>query len=228
MSKTSTKTAATRATTRTGLAACLLALSALPAAAEYRIGPGDTIEVTALSIPTFKQEATVSTDGTVMVPLLGDVPAAGLTVAELRQSLQKALPAKAVRQRNSEGKESIAVLEPDEIGVRISKYQPVYLSGDVTKQGEHPFHPGMTVRQAIALAGGYNLLRFRMENPVVETANLRAEYDSTWASIQRESATIWRLKAIVAASPGATRASVRPPSGLRATITPPFADPSRR
>ncbi len=202
MSKTSTKTAATRATTRTGLAACLLALSALPAAAEYRIGPGDTIEVTALSIPTFKQEATVSTDGTVMVPLLGDVPAAGLTVAELRQSLQKALPAKAVRQRNSEGKESIAVLEPDEIGVRISKYQPVYLSGDVTKQGEHPFHPGMTVRQAIALAGGYNLLRFRMENPVVETANLRAEYDSTWASIQRESATIWRLKAIVAASRG--------------------------
>ncbi|MEE7448838.1 sugar transporter [Methylobacterium radiotolerans] len=221
MSKTSTKTAANRATTRAaraGLAACLLALSALPAAAEYRIGPGDTIEVTALSIPSFKQEATVSTDGTVMVPLLGDVPAAGLTVAELRQSLQKSLPAKAVRQRNSEGKESIAVLEPDEIGVRISKYQPVYLSGDVTKQGEHPFHPGMTVRQAIALAGGYNLLRFRMENPVVETANLRAEYDSTWASIQRESATIWRLKAIVAASRGDK--SAPPPDaapGSRAT-----------
>lgn len=218
MSKTSTRTEAAHGAARAGFAACLLALSTLPAAAEYRIGPGDTIEVSALSIPSFRQEATVSPDGTVMVPLLGDVPAAGLTVAELRQNLQKSLPAKAVRQRNSEGKESIAVIEPDEIGIRISKYQPVYLSGDVTKQGEHPYHPGMTVRQAVALAGGYNLLRFRMENPVVETANLRAEYDSTWASIQRESATIWRLKAIVAAARGEKSAPATDPTpGSRAT-----------
>lgn len=181
-------------------AALLLAFGATPAFAEYRISAGDTLEVTALSIPGFKQEATVGIDGTVMVPLLGDVPAAGLTVAELRKALQKALPAKAVRQRNSDGRESIAVIEPDEIGVRIAKYQPVYLSGDVTKQGEHPFHPGMTVRQAVALAGGYNLLRFRMENPVVESANLRAEYDAVWASIARESANVWRLKAIIAGS----------------------------
>ena len=181
-------------------AAALLTLAAQPAAAEYRISAGDTLEVTALSIPGFKQEATVGIDGTVMVPLLGDVPAAGLTLSELRKKLQTALPAKAVRQRSTEGKETIAVIEPDEIGVRIAKYQPVYLSGDVTKQGEHPFHPGMTVRQAVALAGGYNLLRFRMENPVVESANLRAEYDAVWASISRESANVWRLKAIVAAA----------------------------
>jgi polysaccharide export outer membrane protein len=196
---------------RAALAALLLVLGALPAAAEYRISAGDTIEVTALSIPTFKQEATVGTDGTIMVPLLGEVPAAGLTLAELRQNLQKSLPAKAVRQRNSEGKESIAVIEADEIGVRISKYQPVYLSGDVTKQGEHPFHPGMTVRQAVALAGGYNLLRFRMENPVIESANLRAEYDAAWASIARESANVWRLKAIIASARG-DKASAAPPA----------------
>ncbi|MCJ2056391.1 polysaccharide biosynthesis/export family protein [Methylobacterium sp. J-048] len=194
-------------------AAVLLVLGANPALAEYRIAAGDTLEVTALSIPGFKQEATVGVDGTVMVPLLGDVPAAGLTVAELRKTLQKSLPAKAVRQRNSEGRESIAVIEPDEIGVRIAKYQPVYLSGDVTKQGEHPFHPGMTVRQAVALAGGYNLLRFRMENPVVESANLRAEYDAVWASIGRESANVWRLKAIIAAA----RADKAAPAGTEAS-----------
>jgi polysaccharide biosynthesis/export protein len=194
------RSAEARRAARAGLAACLLALWSLPAAAEYRIAPGDTIEVSALSLPSFRQEATVSTDGTLMVPLLGDVPAAGLTLAELRQSLQKSLPAKAVRQRSVDGKESIAVIEADEIGVRVAKYQPIYMSGDVTKQGEHPFHPGMTVRQAVALAGGYNLLRFRMENPIVESANLRAQYDATWANIARESATIWRLKAIVASA----------------------------
>ncbi|MGH1570811.1 polysaccharide biosynthesis/export family protein [Methylobacterium sp. P31] len=200
------------------LAACLLTLGTRPASAEYRISPGDTIEVSALSIPAFKQEATVGTDGTIMVPLLGDVPASGLTLTELRQNLQKALPAKALRQRNAEGKESIAVIEADEIGVRISKYRPVYLSGDVTKQGEHPFHPGMTVRQAVALAGGYNLLRFKMENPVIESANLRAEYDGVWASIARENATIWRLKAVIAAA----RAEKAPaaPDSLPGTAAP--------
>ncbi len=197
-------------------AALLLAFAGSPARAEYRISAGDTLEVTALSIPGFKQEATVGIDGTVMVPLLGEVPAIGLTVAELRKALQKALPAKAVRQRNADGRESIAVIEPDEIGVRIAKYQPVYLSGDVTKQGEHPFHPGMTVRQAVALAGGYNLLRFRMENPVVESANLRAEYDAVWASIARESANVWRLKAIIAgARPDKAAAGRRRPSTCR-------------
>jgi polysaccharide biosynthesis/export protein len=207
-----------RAARRRGLAvlaAALLALGTRPAAAEYRISAGDTIEVSALSIPGFKQEATVGVDGTIMVPLLGDVPAAGLTVAELRQNLQKALPAKAVRQRTLDGKESIAVIEPDEIGVRVAKYQPVYLSGDVTKQGEQPFHPGMTVRQAVALAGGYNLLRFRMENPVMETASLRAEYDATWAGIARESANVWRLRSIIAASRGE-----KPPAGSPAPTGP--------
>ncbi|MDP4005833.1 polysaccharide biosynthesis/export family protein [Methylobacterium sp. NEAU K] len=211
-------------------------MGAHPASAEYRISAGDTLEVTALSIPAFKQEATVGIDGTIMVPLLGEVPAVGLTLTELRQILQKSLPAKAVRQRNSDGKESIAVIEPDEIGVRIAKYQPVYLSGDVTKQGEHPFHPGMTVRQAIALAGGYNLLRFRMENPVVETANLRAEYDSVWASIARESANVWRLKAIIAAAradkapappPAATDAALGAP-GSRATVAQKLAEQQLR
>lgn len=197
-------------------AAILLTLAAQPAFAEYRIAAGDSLEVTALSIPGFKQEATVGIDGTVMVPLLGEVPAVGLTVSEFRKTLQKALPAKAVRQRNAEGKESIAVIEPDEIGVRIAKYQPVYLSGDVTKQGEHPFHPGMTVRQAVALAGGYNLLRFRMENPVVESANLRAEYDSVWASIARESANVWRLKAVIAAA----RADKAAPAGADPNVPP--------
>ncbi|MGX9983601.1 MAG: sugar transporter [Methylobacterium sp.] len=193
------RSAVTRRASRAGIMACLLALFTVPAAAEYRIAPGDTIEVSALSLPNFKQESTVSTDGALMVPLLGDVPAAGLTLAELRRNLQKTLAAKAVRQRGPDGRETIAVIEPDEIGVRVAKYQPIYLSGDVTKQGEHPFHPGMTVRQAVALAGGYNLLRFRMENPIIESANLRADYDATWASIARENATIWRLKAIIAA-----------------------------
>ncbi|MGU3537470.1 polysaccharide biosynthesis/export family protein [Methylobacterium sp. A54F] len=180
-----------------------LALAALlglpgPALAEYRIATGDVLEVSVLSLPNFRQEATVGVDGTIAVPLAGELTARGQTVTELRQKLQGALSAKAMRQRGADGRDAIVVIDPNEITVRIARYQPVYISGDVSKAGEHPYRPGLTVRQAVALAGGYNVMRFKMDNPIVETANLRAEYETVWASIARESANVWRLKALIA------------------------------
>jgi polysaccharide export outer membrane protein len=40
--------------------------------------------------------------------------------------------------------------------------RPVYLNGDVSRPGEQRYRLGLTVRQAIALAGGYHIMRFRM------------------------------------------------------------------
>ena len=52
----------------------------------------------------------------------------------------------------------------------------------------------MTVRQAVALAGGYDVIRLRMNNPILETADLRGEYESLWTEHAKEQAHIWRLK----------------------------------
>ena len=38
----------------------------------------------------------------------------------------------------------------------VVEYRPIYVNGDVSKPGEHPFRPQMTVRQAVALSGGYD------------------------------------------------------------------------
>ena len=40
--------------------------------------------------------------------------------------------------------------------------RPVYLNGDVSRPGEQRYRLGLTVRQTIALAGGYDIMRFRM------------------------------------------------------------------
>ena len=40
------------------------------------------------------------------------------------------------------------------VAVDVSEYSPVYVSGDVSKPGAYPFRPGITIRQAIAIAGG--------------------------------------------------------------------------
>jgi polysaccharide export outer membrane protein len=53
----------------------------------------------------------------------------------------------------------------------------------------------MTVRQAVAVAGGYELMRFRTENPFLGSADLRSEYESLWTEFANEKAHIWRLEA---------------------------------
>ena len=44
----------------------------------------------------------------------------------------------------------------------------------------------MTVRQAVAQAGGYDTVRFRIANPVLEQASLRSEYNSLWADYAKQ------------------------------------------
>jgi polysaccharide export outer membrane protein len=76
----------------------------------------------------------------------------------------------------------------------VVEYRPIYVNGDVSKPGEYAYRPLMTVRQAVALSGGYELMRYRMQNPVLEAADLRAEYEFLWAEFAKEQALVWRLK----------------------------------
>jgi polysaccharide export outer membrane protein len=52
----------------------------------------------------------------------------------------------------------------------------------------------MTVRQAVALSGGYEIMRFRMNNPFLESADLRGDYESLWTEFAKEQAHIWRMR----------------------------------
>jgi polysaccharide export outer membrane protein len=53
----------------------------------------------------------------------------------------------------------------------------------------------MTVHQAVALAGGYEIMRFRMNNPFLDSADFRSDYESLWIEFAKEQAHIWRVRA---------------------------------
>ena len=76
----------------------------------------------------------------------------------------------------------------------VVEYRPIYVNGDVSKPGEETYRPSMTVRQAVALAGGYDVVRLRMNNPILESADLKGEYESLWTEYAKEQAHVWRLK----------------------------------
>jgi polysaccharide biosynthesis/export protein len=176
------------------LFAASLFCSTGPANAEYKLHVGDTIEISVARIPELKQRIPVQIDGTISFPLLGSLQAAGVPPAELQAKVQAILAAKVFRQRMSDGHENTVTIEPDEVTTTVVEYRPIYINGDVSRPGEQAYRPLMTVRQAIALSGGYDVMRGRMNNPVIEAADLQAEYESLWTEYARQQAYVWRLQ----------------------------------
>jgi polysaccharide export outer membrane protein len=179
---------------RSFLLAVAVLWSITPAKAEYRLHVGDAIEISVARLPELKQRVPVQPDGTISFPLLGALSVAGLSPAEMQAKVQAMLAAKVFRQRTSDGRENSVAIEPDEVTASIVEYRPIYVNGDVSRPGEQVYRPLMTVRQAIALSGGYDVMRLRMNNPILETADLRGEYESLWTEYAKEQAHAWRLK----------------------------------
>jgi polysaccharide biosynthesis/export protein len=179
-----------------GLLTVGLLCSAAPApAAEYKIDVGDVIEILVTRVPELQRRVLVKSNGAISFPLLGSLQVAGLSASELEAHIQAALATKIFRQRTPDGRENVVVIEPDEVTASVVQYRPIYVNGDVSKPGEQAFRPFMTVRQAIALSGGYDILRLRMENPLLLSADLRGEYESLWTEFAKERARVARINA---------------------------------
>jgi polysaccharide export outer membrane protein len=161
--------------------------------AEYRISNGDILETTVVGMPELRLRAQVNQDGYIQVPLSEPLHVEGAILSEVRAKVQDLLPAKQFRRQNQDGREYPVIIQASDVDVSIAEYRPVYLNGDVAKPGEQPYRPGLTVRQAIALAGGYDILRFRMNNPFLEQSDLKSEYDILWTEYAREQVRAARL-----------------------------------
>lgn len=108
----------------------------------YRLGPGDRLRVNVLGSEDLSREFRVGDAGTISAPLVGEVKAAGLTIRELERELERRLAQGFFR-------------EP-KVNIEVITYRPFYIFGEVTKPGEYPYASGMTVLNAVALAGGYS------------------------------------------------------------------------
>ena len=108
----------------------------------YRIGAGDVLEIMTWKEPDFSRDVMVRLDGRISFPLLDDVPAAGLTPMELKQTLQE---------KAGEFIESPVVT----VTVKNPASKKFYIIGEVGRTGEYPLIKDLTVLQAFALAGGF-------------------------------------------------------------------------
>lgn len=140
----------------TTVALCMgfLTMSSGSFAQDYRLAAGDSVNVFIAGIPNSDWKITVGGDGKLMVPLAGTFEATGVTLDKIRTSIRIALSKRNIRYITQDGREVFFILSPDDVTVDIAAYRPVYVSGSVANVGPQAFRPGMTVRQAVAGAGG--------------------------------------------------------------------------
>lgn len=140
------------------LAAALL-WSVDSVSAEYKLAAGDVIDVSVAGQLDLRQRASVQIDGTISVPVIGTVQAAGRTTSDLRMTLEATLATKVLRRKTPDGRDYVVLIQPGDVAAAIAEYRPVYVNGDVAAPGQHAFRPSMTVRQVVALSGGFSLAR---------------------------------------------------------------------
>jgi len=167
-------------------ASTLLAGAAEEATTEYRISPGDTVQVTLATIPDGTRQTVVQLDGTIALPQIGMMPVAGLTLAELQTKLERTLPSTLFRIRAPDGREQTVLLKSSDVTASVVDYRPIYIKGDVLTPGQQAYRPLMTVRQAVAVAGGYSVIRARATPSAQDPIDLRGTYESLWTDYLRE------------------------------------------
>jgi polysaccharide export outer membrane protein len=181
----------------------LMAVLLAPVAArgDYLLAPGDVLEIQAVGIPDLRHRVMIDLNGQASFPLIGDVKAAGLSVAELRKQVKLILSTKAFRLRvpDQQGRlmsrDEVVTVSPDEVTMTVAEYRPIYLNGDVANPGTQPYRPGMTVRQGIALAGGYDTKRFRGRDPFLDSSDFRSDYYELWTEFAKVRAQAERFQA---------------------------------
>lgn len=176
------------------LAFTLIWMRPSAAADDYRLQPGDVIEVGVANYAELKQRLPIQIDGSLTLPLVGALPAQGLTLTELRSSVQAAFEARVWRVRLPDGREETRFFERDGITVTVVEYRPVFVAGDVGKPGEITYRPGMTVRHALASAGGAPGQAMRGLLAPFDPANARNEYINAWVNMFAEVTQIWRIE----------------------------------
>ncbi len=108
----------------------------------YRIGPFDVLDISVYQVPDLTKVVQVDATGQIVMPLIGQINAAGKTVAELQDELVVMLRAK--------------YLQSPEVTVYVKEFasQKVTIDGSVMVPGVYPIQGKTTLLQALTLARG--------------------------------------------------------------------------
>lgn len=137
------------------LVGALLVISTESAAADetgYQLGVMDKLRIrvaewqpaegTVRNWDAISGDYTIGPTGSLSLPFIGHLTAAGKTTADVAKAIGEELRSK------------FALRNLPSASVEIAEFRPVFVTGDVDRPGEYPYGPNLTVLKAVSLAGG--------------------------------------------------------------------------
>ncbi|HYH22613.1 MAG TPA: polysaccharide biosynthesis/export family protein [Azospirillum sp.] len=109
----------------------------------YLLEPGNRVRLTVFGESSLSGDFTLDPAGNVALPLVGNVPASGVTAKTLAKRIEDLL-------------KKDAYLQDPKAAIEVQTFRPFYVLGEVRAPGEFPYTSGMTVLSAVARAGGYD------------------------------------------------------------------------
>jgi protein involved in polysaccharide export with SLBB domain len=108
----------------------------------YRLASGDRVRVTVFRHVDLSGEFQLDGEGFFAMPLVGEIQGGGLNARQLETEIEKRL------------KDGGYLVNP-QVGIEVLNYRPFYIIGEVNNPGSYQYVNGMTVINAVALAGGF-------------------------------------------------------------------------
>jgi len=108
----------------------------------YQLGPGDQVRVTVFRHEDLSGQFQMDGEGYFAMPLVGEILGGGLSARQLENEIEVRL------------KEGGFLVNP-QVGIEVLNYRPFYIIGEVNNPGSYQYVNGMTVINAVALAGGF-------------------------------------------------------------------------
>jgi polysaccharide export outer membrane protein len=122
----------------------------------YTLDAGDKLRIVVFGQDGISNAYIVDAGGNVNLPLIGTVPARGVTTQQLSQRITARLKQGYVR-------------EPH-VTVEVETYRPFFILGEVTTPGQYPYVADLTVEKAIAIAGGFAPRAYKQTVELTHTA----------------------------------------------------------
>lgn len=108
---------------------------------DYQLSTGDRVRVIVFNQPELTGEYQIDATNMLSLPLVGRILAGGLKPVELEQQLASKL--------------NDGYLKDASVSVEVVAFRPFYIVGEVKTPGSYPYVWGMSVLNAVALAGGF-------------------------------------------------------------------------
>ncbi len=108
---------------------------------QYLLGTGDMVRIQVYNEKDLYLETRVSDTGTISYPFLGELEVKGISLAKLEALITSRL-------------KGDYLINP-KVSIDMIEYRQFYVNGEIESAGGFPYQPGLTVRKAISIAGGF-------------------------------------------------------------------------